>query len=327
MLTAPFRFDELGPGRIVHHRAGVKGPYIVPFSDNAMSSGDADAPFITSIFHPSDFSEASEVAFAHALKAALVAGSRLTLFHVSPDMTARWSDFPGVREMLEQWGLVPPGSDRSAVVALGIDVRKIIMPERNPVSSVLRYLEREPADLIVLAAHRHDDATDWLRKSVAAPVARLSGEATLFVPHGVEGFVSRRDGALSLERILIPVAATPKAQPALTAAARLVSRLSCATGVFTLLHVGAAGDMPGVNRPQVSGWQWDSVTKDGDVIDTILDTARTTKADLIVMTTDGRNGFLDALRGSHSERLLPRSPCPLLVIPETASGTQALTRD
>ena len=56
----------------------------------------------------------------------------------------------------------------------------------------------------------------------------------------------------------------------------------------------------------------------------ILDAARTTNADLIVMTSDGRNGFLDALRGSHSERLLRRSPCPLLVIPETAFVTRAL---
>jgi nucleotide-binding universal stress UspA family protein len=289
--------------------------------------GTSDTPMIDSILHPSDFSEASEVAFAHALKAALIAGSRLTLFHVSPDMTAEWSDFPAVRQTLERWGLLPPGSPRSAVPALGIDVRKIIARERNPVSSLLRYLDTEPTDLIVLASHRHDDGTHWLQKSVAAPVARKGGQATLFVPHGVEGFVSRRDGAVSLGRILIPVAAAPHAQPAVTAAARLVSRLSRPTGMFTLLHVGAAGDMPAVNRPHVNGWQWDSVTTGGDVVETILDTARTTNADLMVMTTDGRNGFLDALRGSHSERILRRIPCPLLAIPEAAFITARLERD
>src|SRR5262245_36941272 len=200
---------------------------VLPKGDHTMSRpGAYDVPIIDSILHPSDFSEASEVAFAHALKAALVAGSRLTLFHVSPDMTAEWSDFPAVRQTLERWGLLAPGSPRSAVPALGIDVHKIIAHERNPVSSVLRYLDREPADLIVLASHRHDDATDWLRRSVAAPVARKAGQATLLVPHGVEGFVARRDGAVSLQRILIPVAPAPKAQPALAAAARLVSRLS-----------------------------------------------------------------------------------------------------
>jgi nucleotide-binding universal stress UspA family protein len=289
--------------------------------------GAYESPIIDRILHPSDFSEASEVAFAHALKAALVAGARLTLFHVSPDMTAEWSEFPAVRQTLERWGLLPPGSPRSAVPALGIDVRKIIAHERNPVSSLLRYLETEPTDLIVLASHRHNDPADWFRKSVATPVARRSGQATLFVPHGVEGFVARRDGVVSLERILIPVAHTPKARPALVAAARLVSRLSRPMGMFTLLYVGATGDMPAVNRPDVSGWQWDSVTKGGDVVDTILDTARTMNAHLIVMTTDGRNGFLDALRGSHSERILRRSPCPVLVVPETGFLTEALNLD
>src|SRR5512145_199679 len=103
-----------------------------------------DTPILDSILHPSDFSEASEVAFAHALKAALIAGARLTLFHVSPDMRGEWSDFPGVRQTLERWGLLPPGSPRSAVPALGIDVRKIIAYDHNPVSSLLRYLDTQP---------------------------------------------------------------------------------------------------------------------------------------------------------------------------------------
>ena len=38
---------------------------------------------IGSIFHPSDFSAASELAFAHALKIALVARSRLDILHVT----------------------------------------------------------------------------------------------------------------------------------------------------------------------------------------------------------------------------------------------------
>jgi nucleotide-binding universal stress UspA family protein len=34
-----------------------------------------------------------------------------------------------------------------------------------------------------------------------------------------------------------------------------------------------------------------------------------------VMATEGRNGFLDALRGSHSEQVLRQCACPLLAIP------------
>jgi nucleotide-binding universal stress UspA family protein len=46
---------------------------------------------------------------------------------------------------------------------------------------------------------------------------------------------------------------------------------------------------------------------------------------LIVMSTDGRNGFLDALRGSHSERVLRQTPCPLLAIPVEAAVTPRLS--
>ena len=49
---------------------------------------------VKSIFHPSDFSEASEVAFAHALKIALVAGATLTMLHVEASHSTEWQDFP-----------------------------------------------------------------------------------------------------------------------------------------------------------------------------------------------------------------------------------------
>jgi nucleotide-binding universal stress UspA family protein len=38
-------------------------------------------------------------------------------------------------------------------------------------------------------------------------------------------------------------------------------------------------------------------------------------ADLIVMASEGRHGFLDAFRGSTSERVLHHVHCPLAVIP------------
>jgi nucleotide-binding universal stress UspA family protein len=43
---------------------------------------------LESIFHPSDFSEGSEVAFAHALKIALMAGAKLTMLHVEANPSA-----------------------------------------------------------------------------------------------------------------------------------------------------------------------------------------------------------------------------------------------
>lgn len=53
----------------------------------------------------------------------------------------------------------------------------------------------------------------------------------------------------------------------------------------------------------------------GDVIEGIVKSAKEHKVDLIALATDGRNGFIDALRGSHNERILRYGIAPLLTIP------------
>lgn len=280
-----------------------------------MSKTPLNVPILQNIFHPSDFSPASEAAFAHALKAALVAKGNFTIFHVSPDRTEDWTDFPGVRETLERWGILPPNSPKSAVPKLGIQVRKVIAHEKDPVKSVLTYLENHSTDFIVLATQQDKGRALWLEQSIAKPIARKSHQMTLFIPADVKGFVSLKDGSVTLKNILIPVAAAPNAQPALETAVRLAERLSCPTGQFTVLYVGDKDEMPDVTCPQLAGWQWTKISKQGDVTPVILQTAGETQADLIIMSTEGRQGFLDALRGSTSEQVLRQCACPLLAIP------------
>ena len=109
-----------------------------------------------SIFHPSDFSVASEVAFTHALKIALVARTKLTMLHVEASPNAEWQDFPGVRDTLERWRLIPKGSPKSAVVQLGIEVDKVIASSNDPVKTCLGLLKKHPGDLIVLAVRQYE---------------------------------------------------------------------------------------------------------------------------------------------------------------------------
>ena len=47
----------------------------------------------------------------------------------------------------------------------------------------------------------------------------------------------------------------------------------------------------------------------------IVDAANDWQPDLIGMPTAGHRGFLDALRGSTTERVLRQTPCPLLAVP------------
>ena len=270
---------------------------------------------IKSVLHPTDFSESSLVAFHHALKTAMLSKSKLTLLHVSSDGTSEWSHFPGIRETLERWGALPKGSPKAAVGTLGIDACKIMATKGEPIDTVTNYLENNPIDLIVLSTSKRDGRIPWLGKSVAEPVTRKGGEMTLLIPGDVEGFVSHKDGSVNLNRILIPVASTPRPEPALNAAARFVQKWNCSEGTFVLLHVGNSNTMPALRLPEVPGWTWKKELRTGEVIEGIVKSAKQHKADLILLATDGRNGFLDALRGSHSERILRYGVAPLLTIP------------
>jgi nucleotide-binding universal stress UspA family protein len=202
------------------------------------------------------------------------------------------------------------------VPELGIKVKEVVAQDKDPVKAVLGFLEHQPSDLIVLATQQDKGRVLWLENSVAKPVARKSHPMMLFIPAGVEGFVSLKDGSVSLKNILIPIAPAPKAQPAIQAAVRIAQRLNCPTGQFTILYVGDDSEMPEVNCPELPGWDWTKMSQKGDIMQVILQTAHGMEADLIVMSTEGRQGFLDALRGRTSEQVLRQCGCPLLAIPD-----------
>ena len=67
--------------------------------------------------------------------------------------------------------------------------------------------------------------------------------------------------------------------------------------------------------PEEPACRWRSLERSGDVVEEIDRAARENDVDLIVMPTRGREGVLDALRGSVTEQVLRRSACPVLAIP------------
>ena len=269
---------------------------------------------IESIFHPSDFSEASQVAFEHALRIALVSKAEFTMLHVDSGNDADWADFPGVRDTLERWGLILKGSDKRAVADLGIKVQKVIATSRSPVSASIDFLSRHPADLVVLAVHQYEGRVRWQHKRVAEPIAHAAEAMTLYLPEGVPGFVAHEDGAISLRKILVPVTAKPRPEPAIEAVARVIRSLGLPPGRVNLLHVGKAESMPPLQIPAEGDWEWTVHVLEGDPVEAIVQTAAAANSDLIVMTTEGPNGFLDALRGNTAARVLRECRCPVLTL-------------
>jgi len=271
----------------------------------------APAPFIESVFHASDFSEAGEVAFAHALAIALVGRASFTMLHAGNRTAENWRKFPAVRQTLTQWGLLAPGSPKRAVFEeLSVEVTKIDA-QGSAVKACLHYIEKEEPDLAVFATEGRDGLARWLRPSTAQHIARRTNTISLFVPAGCRPMVSLEDGSLSLHRILVPVDHRPNAARALTYATRAATAFGDPPVRITRLHAG--DEMPPADLPTDPAWTWSEEQRPGDPVERMIESAR--DADLVIMATDGRDGPLDIFRGSHTERLVRAIDCPLLAVP------------
>lgn len=152
-------------------------------------------PLIQRVFHPADFSEARNVTFAHALFIALLTKAKLTILPVSGSEEGSWTDFQEVRSTLERWGLLPSNSQRTDVLKLGINVRKVQTAHEDPVESIRTYLESYGTDLIVPATEQEKRELRWFGRSLATDIASQSGNMTIFVPKGSTGLVAVDDGS------------------------------------------------------------------------------------------------------------------------------------
>jgi nucleotide-binding universal stress UspA family protein len=270
---------------------------------------------IRRIFHPSDFSDASNLAFAHALRIALAGHCDLTILHTGRDTDSTWAEFPRVRRTLEEWKMLPPNSDREAIATLGLHVEKVALPYRNPVGSILNFLERHPHDLIVLATHQYTGFDQWKHRPAAEPISRKSAEVTLFIPHEGQGFVSTASGEVRLHSVLVPVDPTTAPRFAMDAATALANSLGCRGADATLLYVGDRNAAPTITLPEGSTLKWRWMYREGDVETEILRAARDYHADLLVMGTHGHDSLRDALSGSITERIVRQAQCPVLAAP------------
>jgi nucleotide-binding universal stress UspA family protein len=268
---------------------------------------------IQRIFHPSDLSDFSNLAFDHALKLAITGKCELTILHTENlPAESDWPEFPRVRRTLEQWRVLPQGSPKEAISKLGLKVHKVVLLDSAPVRSMVNFLSKHPHDLIVLATHQYDGLERWTHEQVAEPVARKAGDRTLFIPHEGQGFVSPASGEVRLDSVLVPVDHVPDPQVAIDSATALVESLGCREADATLLYVGDRTISPEVRMPGNGALKWRWTYRDGNVEEQILQAAQEYNAGLIVMATQGHHGFLDALRGSTTERIVRHAKCPVL---------------
>jgi nucleotide-binding universal stress UspA family protein len=270
---------------------------------------------IKSIVHPTDCSADCVIAFAHALRIALLAECRLDIVHVltqenvDKDMVA-----PQVRQTLAFWGLADKADAPESIgERLNIKVSKIQFSAEDASSGVLDYVIQHPGDLLVFATHGRDGIDHWMHGSVAESVALQAVIPALFFPPNARGFVDGMSGDVLLHRVLMPVDHEPAPAHAFGAIAGFLNLFGDYDLELRLIHVGA--NAPSIrSRDKIEGMGAVEL-RSGRAIDAILKEADDWNADLIIMPTAGHSGLADAIHGSTSERVLRRAPCPVLTVP------------
>lgn len=267
---------------------------------------------MTAIFHPTDLSPASAVAFRHALRLSLHLGSLLTVMHVHGPFRSEtpWSEFPAIRQTLANWHEARDHMPKvMKVEAGGVKV--------EPVLSA--YLERHPADLMVLAAHHREGLASWLKPSVSAQLVRHAHVPALIIPEGQEGFVAN-DGELDLDSVLFTVVEEPDPQIGIDFTFGLLDRLEARPARPILLHAGDAPVRHEPVLPEVGRGLAVTVQSEGEPSEAIVKAASVQGAGLIVITSAGHDSLHDVLFGSTYDHVVRHAPCPILFVPAPGYG-------
>jgi nucleotide-binding universal stress UspA family protein len=265
------------------------------------------------IVHPTDFSDASAAAFAHALKIALASKAELILLHVQDKAGhGEWLTFPSVRATLQMWGILNAEATPAPTIGerLGVRTAKIELKEKGAAQTVAHFIRQRGANLVVLATMGRDGLARWLQGSKAELISRESEAPTLFISSQARGFVDRRTGDMTLKNILMPIGHQPDPQQAFNDLVRFAGLFGGPQPNIQCVHVGNAA--PAIHTSEQCA-KVPVAVKSGPLLEVILKTAR--GMDLIAMPTAGHHGVFDALRGSTTEQIVRHAPCPVLALP------------
>jgi len=292
---------------------------------------------IEKILFPTDLSDSSLRAFPFATRLAELHGADLHIYHahVLHPLASIDNDEPYPGEEEARWALEESLSDVAwsrVVHSVGRAV--------HAAPSILEYADRHNVDLIVMASHGRRGFRRLLVGSITEEVVRMAKCPVLII---------RDDPAVAvpteIDRVLVPVdfshhgsmaagygrelASTLSAhlellhvvEPAPYADAELsFPRLTDAQEVrsFAEYHLAGMAEDMGVDPPACVK------AVSGHAADMIISEAARTAGTLLVMPSHGYRGFERVLLGSVTERVLRRTPCPLLVL--RADGKELRSR-
>lgn len=284
------------------------------------------------IMIPTDFSDTGDHAEAQAIALARRYRSQLLLFHaVEPYGEPPSHLTPAARDFLEQLELQADTALCAKVDALragGVNASYATSRNVPPTDGIVDAVGTYEPDLVVIGTHGRRGFQRFILGSVAEKLLRTVPVNVLSL--NVEAPLI--DADRSHARIVVPIDFSDQSRHALDAAFALLAE----DGVLHVVHVIHAPVYPAfypggfapaavIGAPmtdlieeQLTDWlDGRSAVRDvrvGDPFHQILEAQQETNAELIVMGTRGLTGLEHALLGSVSERVVRRSPVPVLTV-------------
>ena len=261
--------------------------------------------------HPTDLSQEGEIAFRHALALATASDARFYAVHVDSERRVA-TQLPKPDMLLAMWA---DAGNEVAEVSRG-RLEYVLMNHtccEDTIDTLLDAIEAIEPDVLVVGTHQRDGAARFIKESVSEVVASHAGRPTLFVPLSGRGFVDAYTGRVSIKNVLVPVADQLTASRGMRETQRILDRVGARDVTYTLVHVGPHDALDNVLTPEGVGARVERVRVDGKLTDGIIEVAQRIDADLIAMPTQGHDSLRDWLLGSRTERVVRRSPCPVMV--------------
>jgi nucleotide-binding universal stress UspA family protein len=255
------------------------------------------------------------VAEAHAGLLAQITGARITLYYASDLSELRYveSDPPQVEDMRMAAERLARATLEGEAQTSGVvrARRQVVVERRSPTAATMAAaVRRLGADVVVMAPHDRGILSRVLGFSLTeATVDRLEGAVPVLCARGK---------ARPYRRILVPTDFSAGSRRSFRLAARLAG-LSRAT--VTVLHAvahpaDADGALASLRRfipHELAHLAPQLVVEAGEPCAVILSVAKTIDADLVVLSTGGRDSLRDAVLGTHAQRVIRHAPCPVLV--------------
>ncbi|HMB89420.1 MAG TPA: universal stress protein [Rhodothermales bacterium] len=307
------------------------------------NTGSLALPFrLQKILVPTDFSACADQALAYALDLARRHGAEVHLLHVIGAIEGdaysplRHSPEAHVRQETPDkitYNLLQSTLDKYD--AEGVHIELVKRHGSAVVALLLKYVQAEDIDLIVLGTHGRQGVKRFIMGSVAERVVRQAPCSVLTVREQEDP--PTEAGASQIQRILVPIDFSEHSKPLL----QVAQALALAYGAqLDLLHVieiplfagiyaglMTANDLVSeVNKhaPERLQHLWEQEgsaevqakvhVEEGHATAHIVDFAERLGVDLIVLASQGHSGMEHFLIGSVAERVVRVAPCPVLTL-------------